>query len=348
MDSLFTTINNWKATDQPIALATVLKTWGSSPRGVGAKMVINNLGEMAGSVSGGCVESAVVEAGLNVIRTGTPELLHFGVTDETAWDVGLACGGEIDVYVKLIDLDIFKLLQNAFEEGMSSALSVIVQGPEDLLGKEIYLLGNGQIGGQVSDRFCKKIEPLMRAALDRNSPGSNRLAIEGNIGINIFTDIILPPPTLLIIGGVHIAIPLVSYAKILGYQTIVVDPRRKFGNKLRFGHADRVINAWPDAALSDVNLSPNTAVAILTHDPKIDDPALEVVLRSPVFYVGALGSKKTQKLRKERLISSGIPRLDVQKIKGPIGLNLGSSSPEEIALSIMAEIIREKNIILAT
>jgi xanthine dehydrogenase accessory factor len=156
-------------------------------------------------------------------------------------------------------------------------------------------------------------------------------------------DVITPPPKLVIVGGVHIAIPLVTIAKTLGYHTVIIDPRRKFGSQERFQHADQIINAWPQEAFSEVSLTSSTAVAVLTHDPKIDDPALELVLSSPVFYIGALGSRKTQTARIERLLASGLTENQVNRLKSPIGLKIGSRSPEEIALSIMAEITKEKN-----
>ena len=149
---------------------------------------------------------------------------------------------------------------------------------------------------------------------------------------------------LVIIGGVHIAIPLVDFANGLGFRTVVIDPRRKFGTPERFHNADEVINSWPRDILSEMSLSPNTAVVMLSHDPKIDDQALEAVLTSDIFYIGALGSRKTQSDRRERLLGLGLNEFQIDRIKGPIGLNINARSPEEIALAIMAEIIMEKNI----
>ena len=343
METIFLAINDWAAANQPMALATVVKTWGSSPRGVGAKMVINADGGMVGSVSGGCVEGAVVEGGVNVIRTGKPRLLHFGVSDETAWQVGLACGGEIEVYVRRLEPEVFRFLQKGWEEGLSAALTVVIRGPEYLQGQELLSLENGEVSGNIAHSHRWIVEPYAQAALKKNLPSREIVPLTEGGEIEIFTNVIPAPPTLLVVGGVHIAIPLVSFAKILGYRTIVIDLRRKFGSAARFNHADKVINAWPGEALSKIKLTRNTAVVVLTHDPKIDDPALEAVLSSPAFYVGALGSRKTQDLRRGRLLASGFTPKQVNRIKGPIGLNLGGRSPEEIALAIMAEIIKERN-----
>jgi xanthine dehydrogenase accessory factor len=343
MQEIFSAIDHWAMENEPLALATVIKTWGSSPRGVGAKMVVNADGEMVGSVSGGCVEGAVVETGVKVIQTGEPQLLHFGVSDETALDVGLACGGEIEVYVRRLNVGIIKALQKGWEAGIPAALTVVIRGPKDLLGQEMLLLESGQITGNIAHSLCGVVEANAWMALESNSTSRETVTLMDGTGIEIFTDVIPSLPTLVIVGGVHTAIPLVTFANTLGYRTIVIDPRRKFGSAARFKHADLVINAWPEKAFSKINLTANMAVAVLTHDPKIDDPALKAVINSPVFYVGALGSRKTQDLRRERLLSSGFTPMQVARIKGPIGLELGGRSPEEIALAIMAEIIKEKN-----
>jgi xanthine dehydrogenase accessory factor len=162
-------------------------------------------------------------------------------------------------------------------------------------------------------------------------------------GIELFVNVLLPPPTLVIIGGVHIALALVTLAKTVGYRAVVVDPRAAFGNAHRFPHADQLLTLWPDEAFGQLPLTRTTAVAALTHDPKLDDPALQIALPSPAFYVGALGSQSTQAQRRARLLEAGIPPEALARLHGPIGLNLKAKSPEEIALAIMAEVVAVRN-----
>lgn len=326
-----------------MALATVVRTWGSSPREVGSKMVIGPAGEMTGSVSGGCVEGAVAEAGVAVIQEAVPRLLHFGVADETAWEVGLACGGEIEVFVQPVAVEAFRYLKAAWEAGSPVVRAYPIRGPHDWLGQEL-LPGSGidDLPTELA-ALVPRVEEMAKEALALQSSARTSLQISEEQGIEIFLDVITPRDTLVIVGGVHIAIYLARFAQVLEYRTVVIDPRKKFANRDRFPEADEVISAWPQKALSNIPLTKTTAVAILTHDPKIDDPALAIVLTSPAGYVGALGSQHTQAERRVRLLASGVPPMDLDKLYGPIGLELGGRSPAEIALAIMAEIVQVKN-----
>jgi xanthine dehydrogenase accessory factor len=346
MNELIPAYKKWKEQGLSMALATVVKTWGSSPRGVGSKMLVNLKGEMAGSVSGGCVEGAVVAAAREVLETDIPQMLHFGVADETAWEVGLACGGEIEVFVRPLGLTAFEALRTAWHKGQKIANAVVIQGSKQILGQEMVLLDDGKFHGKFAHSQIDALENLLQITLENGQPMRHTLNPQPeNLKqpFELFLDVILPPSTLVIVGGVHIAIPLVTLANTLGYQTVVIDPRRQFGNRERFPNADQVIASWPGAAFSQVPPNASTAVAMLTHDPKIDDPALKIVLKSPAFYVGALGSKKTQSQRRGRLLEMGLSEEQVNRIHGPIGLNLGGRSPEEIALAIMAEIVQTNN-----
>jgi xanthine dehydrogenase accessory factor len=343
MRELFSAVDGLLEEKKPLAVATVIRTWGSSPRRVGSKMLIEPDGSMVGSVSGGCVETEVVMVGIEVIETGSPRLLHFGVANEAAWDVGLACGGKIDVFVQRLNLGNFNSLRSAWDEGVPIVRAVVIKGPENLLGCELVLREGG---GHFDNRMAKEsvqVELLARQALSRGRCECKVFTTRDGETVEIFLDVVAPMDTLVIIGGVHIATFLVRFAHDLGYRTVIIDPRKKFANRTRFPQADKIIQEWPQEGIKKAKINQNTAVAVLTHDPKIDDPALQSVLTSPAFYVGALGSRQTQSDRRARLLEAGISESDLERLHGPVGLDLGGQEPAEIALGIMAEIVQVKN-----
>lgn len=339
MRDILSDLDNWRADNQQIALATVIQTWGSSPRRAGAKMALTPDGKITGSVSGGCVEGAVYETGVEVLKSNHPQLLHFGVADETAWEVGLACGGSIDIFVKPLDTEFFKPLRSLLVDEQSAVLITVVRGPDELLGREILVKDDGYVSGALNGQFDKQALDLARETLAQGE--SRRMML--NQDVEVFMEVILPPPTLIAVGGVHITIALMALAKTLGYRTIVIDPRSAFGNEERFPNVDQLIPLWPDEAFQQIPITRSTAVAMLTHDPKLDDPALRIALPSPAFYVGALGSKTTQAKRRQRLLDDGLTEEQLNRLHGPIGLEIGAGTPEEIAMSIMAEIVAARN-----
>ena len=334
MQEVLKDIDQWQAkSSAPIALATVVQTWGSAPRKEGAKMAIMPNGAMSGSVSGGCVEGAVFEEAVGTIEAQTAKLLHFGVADETAWEVGLACGGIIEVFVAPLDLDSYTFHRDLITQNKAGAIITIIQGPGDKLGQKLAI---SRQGNQVGSLGAELDTLAIAAEKELQRPSRVQLTDE----VEVFIDTVRPAPTLVMVGGVHIAIALTNYAKVLDFNTTVVDPRRAFGSEARFPHVDKLIQAWPKKAFAEIDLTPETAVALLTHDPKIDDPALEAILASDVFYIGALGSKKTHAKRIARLQEKGYSDAQIDKIHGPIGLSINAQTPEEIALSVMAEIIQ--------
>jgi xanthine dehydrogenase accessory factor len=326
----------WTKQDTPIALATVVQTWGSSPRRAAAKMALASDGRIIGSVSGGCVENAVYEAGIESLNTNRPQLLHFGVADETAWEVGLACGGSIDVFVKPLDKNFFEILHSVIENEEQAVHVTIIRGPDELLGHEVVFHENGQVHhGSLGKEWDGIVSRLAQETL---ADGVSRRMVL-NEDIEIFLEAILPSPALIILGGVHIAISLTSLAKTLGYRTVVIDPRKTWGNRERFPNTDQLIQSWPQDAFKQIHVTRSTAIVMLTHDPKLDDPALKIALNSEAFYVGALGSKSTHAKRRERLLNEGISEVQLSRLHAPIGLDIGAQTPEEIALAIMAEVV---------
>jgi xanthine dehydrogenase accessory factor len=329
----------WRSEGLPVAVATVVQTWGSAPRAVGAKMAMTSDGRIAGSVSGGCVEGAVFESGREILASGRPKLLHFGVTDDRAWEVGLACGGKIEVFVAPLDDEVFPALERELAAERPAILATVIRGPEGELGRKRLRFHDGRTAGSLGPDLDAVADA---AAAEVQREGRSR-RVEAAPDRELFLDALLPSPTLVVVGGVHIAIALTELARAMGYRTIVVDPRKAFGNAQRFPGVDRLLNAWPDEGLRQAGLHTATAVAVLTHDPKLDDPALREALRSDAFYVGALGSQRTQEKRRKRLLEEGLTEEELARLHAPIGLALGGRTPEEIALSVMAQIVAVRN-----
>ncbi len=335
MRDVLSDIDRWRAEGRPVALATVVETWGSAPRVAGGKMALTADGRIAGSVSGGCVENAVVEAGREVLAAGAPRLLKFGVSDDTAWSVGLACGGSIEVFVEPLAEETYGPVRDALLAERPAAVATVIRASAALpLGRKLAVFPDGSSVGTLD-------EAALGAARAALADGRGRRVPAGDG--EIFVDVLLPPPRLVVVGGVHIAIALVALAKTLGFRAVLVDPRESFGNAKRFPHADQIVSSWPDRALAELGLNASTAVAVLTHDPKLDDPAITAALASDAFYVGALGSSRTQEKRRARLLAAGVSEAALSRLHAPIGLDLGGRAPEEIALSVMAQIVAARN-----
>jgi xanthine dehydrogenase accessory factor len=302
-------------------------------------MAVTPDGKITGSVSGGCVEGAVFEEGVEVLKSNEPKLLHFGVADETAWEVGLACGGSIDIFVQPLDPQFFKSLHSVLVEEQPAVSVTVIRGPSELMGCQILLREDGSVSGRIND----ELNPVVLNIAKETLAGGVSRRVMLNNDVEVFVEVLLPPPTLIAVGGVHITIALMALAKTLGYRTVVIDPRSAFGNENRFPHVDQLIPLWPQEAFQQIPITRSTAIAMLTHDPKLDDPALKIALPSQAFYVGALGSKTTQAKRRGRLLDEGLTEEHLNRLHGPIGLEIGAGTPEEIAMSIMAEIVAARN-----
>ena len=337
MKEILNDVSDWISNGRDkITVATVLRTWGSAPRRPGAKMAMDDDGHISGSVSGGCVEGAVIEAARDALETGESRLLHFGVADETAWSVGLACGGSIDIFVENLDPSSFEAARSLILEERPGSICTVVRGPDELLGQKL-VVDNG--AAAASNMAPDLEERVMNASSEAKQTGMITL----DTGTAVFVDLIRPSPTLVAVGGGEIALALTKMARLLGYNTVVIDPRRVFASEDRFPHVDQLIQKWPRSAFAGIELTPDTAVALLTHDPKIDDPSLGLVLDQDVFYIGALGSRKTHAKRLKRLAKKGFTSKETDRICAPIGLDIGASNPQEIAVAIMAEIVSARN-----
>jgi xanthine dehydrogenase accessory factor len=290
------------ARGERVALATVVATRRSAPRPVGAKLVVSETGELYGSVSGGCVESDVAEQAAEVIAGAEPRLLTYGIADDQAWEIGLPCGGEIDVFVQRLE-----------------------QLPQDGDGVLLTRLEGERAGEQ-------RLEPS-----ETIETGPNRVVeLDGE---QVFAEVLGPPPRVVVVGATDVAEALCAAARVLGWRTAVVDPRPGLVTRERLPSPAELAVAWPDEGLEKLELGADTAVVVLTHEERLDVPALTTALASDAFYVGAIGSRRTQEKRRERLLEAGVPEEGLDRLAGPAGLDLGADTPAETAVSILAEIL---------
>jgi xanthine dehydrogenase accessory factor len=320
MKDVIAELDAW--TGARVALATVVDVKRSAPRPPGAKMAINDRGEVSGAVSGGCVEAAVVEAAQEVLAGAPPRLVRYGIEDEQAWDVGLPCGGEIAVWIQADPDPGFAALARADRRG---ALVT------DLAGGERWLVtADGPAPEGLDAGALATAEDLM---------WRERSELRAVGGRELFIDVTHPAPRLLAVGAVDFARQLCRVARASGWRPFVIDPRGFFARPDRFPEAEGVVAAWPQEGLARLGVDRATAIAVLTHDPKLDDAALMAALASDAGYIGAMGSRRAQARRRERLLEHGVSKEALARISAPIGLDLGALSAEETALSIMAEIV---------
>jgi len=308
-DDIPETALRWHSEGKGAALATVVQTWGSAPRRVGSQLAISGAGEIAGSVSGGCVEGAVVAEALDAIEESKPVMLEYGVSDDDAFAVGLACGGTIRVLV----------------EPVGAVMPVPVL--EELVAARAAREPVAYVTGMQTKQRLDRQGHEARFRMDRSG-----FEEDGETFVGIHN----PPLRLIIVGAVHIAQALVPMARIAGYDPLLIDPRDSFASEDRFS-GETILNDWPDEGVQAYGLDTRTALVLLTHDPKLDDPALEQALASEVFYIGALGSTRTHARRVERLTAKGFTADQIARIHGPVGLDIGAAGPAEIAVSILAQ-----------
>lgn len=307
----------WHRAGKGAALATVIETWGSAPRQAGSQLAVSGEGEMMGSVSGGCVEGAVVTESLAALQDRKSRILTFGVSDDTAFAVGLACGGTIRVLVEPVGAG-----DGALSEPMLDAV-VRARAGRETVAVAVHPEGWAR----------RLIRPGEDAAADARFR-ADRSGMEED---GRFIAIHNPPLRLIVVGAVHIAQGLVQIARICGYDCTLIDPRSAFGSAARFP-GERIVEDWPDEALEALKPDARTAIVTLTHDAKLDDPAIRIALRSGAFYLGCLGSTRTHAKRVERLAAAGFTEAEIARIHAPVGLDIGARTPAEIAVSVMAQI----------
>jgi xanthine dehydrogenase accessory factor len=332
------TVNEWHATQTPVALCTVSRTWGSSPRRTGAKMAVTAALGIAGSVSGGCVEAAVIEQALNTLEDGQLRRLHFDVADDTALGVGLACGGSISIVVEPLDVAWWQVLEANQRRRLATVTLLAEDHPTPprrvitAQGEVVYAHGT----------FPAELDAALPAALNTQFAAGASACLRLHEH-EVMIDLHLPQPRLVMVGGAHVAVALQHIAAALGFRVLLIDPRKAFATHDRFPAVEHIHHAYPDAVLPTLELDADTYLVVLSHDAKIDDPALLTAMRSEVRYIGVMSSRRTHVARRERLHAKGATAAELARLSVPIGLNLGARTPEEIALSIMAEIVAVKN-----
>ncbi|HMJ33502.1 MAG TPA: XdhC family protein [Baekduia sp.] len=347
MKDVLAQLDAWSLQARPAAVATVIATHGSAPRPIGAKMAVDARGQIAGAVSGGCVEGSVVELATQVLAGAGAQVARFGIADDEAWAVGLPCGGLIDVHVAPWDADPAGLPARFAQLARADARAALVTVVSDedrsraAEGRRLLVLPDGAVEGNLED------EPALAAAARAAALDlvwDERSELRSHDGAGLFVDVVAPAPRLILFGAVPVAQALCALARVAGWRPFVVDPRARFATPERIPDAERIVVAWPKEAVVELGgLDRATAVAALTHDPKIDDVALELALRSGAGVVGAMGSRGATAERRERLRHRGLSEAQIDRIAAPVGLDLGGTTDAETAISIMGELVALRN-----
>jgi xanthine dehydrogenase accessory factor len=363
-------ITKWWEADESFGLATVVRTYHSAPRDPGAALAVSSSAdhEVVGSVSGGCVEGAVYELSLDVCQTGSPVLQTYGVSDDDAFAVGLTCGGIIDIFVERIDKDSFPSFGDiaaAVERGEPVAVATVIAGPGQIGARRVIWAGDAEVAGSGPDevdglgrdgwhvgasgtlgsgpRLDAAVDDDVRGMLAQGLTGIRRYGAQGERRgdeLSVFVNSFAPAPRMLVFGAIDFAAAVARVGKFLGYQVTVCDARKVFATASRFPDADEVVVDWPHRFLAATDVDARTVICVLTHDPKFDVPLLEVALRTPAGYIGAMGSRRTHDDRLARLREVGLGEDELSRLRSPIGLDLGARTPEETAVSIAAELIQ--------
>jgi xanthine dehydrogenase accessory factor len=351
MKELLSTLESWQAEGASVGRAVVVRTFGSAPRPEGAVLLTTTDGRIAGSVSGGCVEGAAAEEIDRARATGRSRVIRYGISDEEAWDVGLACGGTIDVLVEpAVARPVVAAAEASLQDDGAAVVTILPPDapPAEFGAHEpgagappqpsLVVREDGRLEGTVGSReLDQALVDLAREALLRGT--SRTVVLDGR---QLFIEAYPVRPRLVVVGAVQAAMSLVAFARELGWATVVVDGRAAFATPERFPTVDRLVVGWPDEVADEIGLGRNDAVAVLTHDVKFDEPAIVEALRRECRYVGAVGSRKTQADRRARLLDAGVAPEALARLRGPIGLDLGGRAPAETALAIIAEVVAER------
>ena len=349
MRDILTPITKWWDAGETFGLATVVRTFSSAPREPGAALAVSAGGEVVGSVSGGCVEGAVYELAGQVRAAGQGVLQRYGISDDDAFAVGLTCGGIIDIFVEPVSREFFPELGDvatAVEAGKPVVVATVIAGPGKVGARRvIWAAGGPGASGTLGsgDRLDQAVDDDARGMLAQGLTGVRRYGPDGERRrdeLSVFVQSFVPPPRMLVFGAIDFAAAVARAGKFLGYRVTVCDARPVFATSARFPDADEVVTDWPHRYLSQITVDERTVICVLTHDPKFDVPLLEVALRTPAAYIGAMGSRRTHEDRLARLREIGLTEPELARLRSPIGLDLGARTPEETAVAIAAELIQ--------
>jgi xanthine dehydrogenase accessory factor len=343
-------IGKWWDAGETFGLATVVQTFSSAPREPGAALAVSPAGEVIGSVSGGCVEGAVYELAMDVAASGRSLLQRYGVSDDTAFSVGLTCGGIIDIFVEPVSQESYPQFADiaaAIGERQPVAVATVIGGPGQVGARRVIWpedhlpLAEGTLGS--TDRLDQAVDDDARGMLAQGLTGVRKYGPDGERRkdeLSVFVQSFAPAPSMLVFGAIDFAAAVARIGKFLGYRVTVCDARPVFATNARFPDADQVVTDWPHRYLSGITTDERTVICVLTHDPKFDVPVLEVALRRPAAYVGAMGSRRTHLDRLDRLREAGLSDAELARLRSPVGLDLGARTPEETAVAIAAELIQ--------
>lgn len=342
MREILPQVEQWLREGCQVTAATVVQVFKSAPRLPGAVMAVNSRGEVAGSVSGGCVEAAVVEEATAILASGRARMLTYGIADDQAFEVGLTCGGTIHLFAERLDWApaLLPVLSDALAAQRPVALATVTAGGQ--VGAKLLIAAEQTWGGLGTSGLDYAVTGEARAMLRQGITGVRHFGPEGEIrrdDTTLFIESFAPPPRMFVFGAIDFASAAVRMGKFLGYHVVLCDARGRFATPARFPEADELVLRWAHEYLAEVAVGERDAILVLTHDPKFDIPVLLEALKSPAGYIGALGSRRTHQRRQQELLEAGARPEQLARICSPVGLDIGGHTPEETAVSIAAEII---------
>lgn len=335
-------VEAWLSAGRQVAIATVVRVYKSAPRLPGAVMAVNDRGEVFGSVSGGCVESALFEEATEILASGRPKLVTYGIADDQAFEVGLTCGGTIEVFAERLDWAprFLPELAGALRTERPVLVATVLNGGP--IGAKLLIGAETAVGSTGSTGLDAALIAEGRAMLRQGATGLRHFGPDGEQrrdDLTVFLESFAPPPRMFVFGAIDFAAATVRIGKFLGYRVTLCDARPVFATRARFPEADEVVVQWPHECLAGAVVGPRDAIAVLTHDSKFDVPVLIEALRTPAAYIGALGSRSTHERRQQELLEAGVSPADLARICSPVGLDIGGHTPEETAISLAAELI---------